>query len=85
MLLLVLYLLYNVVSTVSNNSNLKEKQLEIQANQKRNFEMYLKLLKSKYPNQTGLFWANIISSYQHTILKSKDPAIILIVSDKSTK
>lgn len=41
-------------------------------------------LKAKYPNQTKLFWANIQSCYRHSILKSKDPSIILIVSDNTT-
>lgn len=42
-------------------------------------------LKTKYPNQTNLFWANIESCYRHSILKSKDPSIILIVSDETTR
>lgn len=42
-------------------------------------------LKAKYPNQTVLFWANMQSTYRHSILKSKDPSIILMVSDETTR
>lgn len=81
---IVLCFLYNS-ELMSGSNKLKEKRLELQDGYSHNFDTYMKLLKSKYPSQTGLFWANIISTYQHTILRSKDPAIILIVSDNSTK
>jgi hypothetical protein len=38
-----------------------------------------------FPNQDRLFYNNIISSYENSILKNRDPAIILMVSDKNTK
>jgi len=48
------------------------------------FSEHMKFIKSKYPNQTSLFWANIESTYRHSIVRSKDPAIVLMVSDKNT-
>lgn len=48
------------------------------------FNEHMKFIKSKYPNQTRLFWANIESTYRHSIVKTRDPSIILIVSDKLT-
>jgi hypothetical protein len=38
-----------------------------------------------FPNQDRLFFSNIISSYENSILKNRDPAIILMVSDKNTR
>jgi len=49
------------------------------------FEVRIKLLRRKYPNQKSEFWSNIISSYKHSIINKKDPSIIMIVSDTSTK
>lgn len=69
----------NTIPKVTTASSAKE------AIYKEKFNAFLDLMKSKYPNQTNLFWANIQSTYRHSILKSKDPSIILIVSDKSTK
>jgi len=48
------------------------------------FNEHMKFIKSKYPNQTSLFWANIESTYRHSIVKMKDPSIVLMVSDKLT-
>lgn len=53
--------------------------------QREKFKSFIGLMKSKYPNQTNLFWANIQSTYRHSILKAKDPSIVLIVSDKKTR
>jgi len=47
------------------------------------FEEKIKLIKLKYPNLTSKFWANIESTYRHSIVKSKDPSIILIVNEKT--
>ena len=68
-----------------NGESVSTNDLAKLTNYKDKFNNYVKFLKSKYPNQTSLFWANIQSSFRHSILKSKDPSIILIVSDKSTK
>lgn len=53
--------------------------------QREKFKSLIASMKSKYPNQTNLFWANIQSTFRHSILKSKDPSIVLIVSDETTK
>lgn len=60
-------------------------QSDKEAVYREKFKSFIELLKSKYPNQTNLFWANIQSTYRHSILKSKDPSIVLIVSDELTK
>lgn len=70
-------------SITNNNSLTNDASSKSKANQK--FLSYIDLLKSKYPQQTNLFWANIKSSYQHSILRAKDPSIILIVNDKETR
>lgn len=44
---------------------------------------YLGDLKLKYQNQSSNFWANIKSSFEHSIVRSKDPSIVLIVHDES--
>ena len=49
------------------------------------FVKSLELLKTKYPNQNNEFWTNIIICYQHSIKNKKDPSIILIASDSSTR
>lgn len=69
----------NTLDTSSNDLN-PAKQTAF----KNKFSEYMRLIKSKYPNQSGLFWANIESTYRHSIIKSKDPAIVLIVNDKLT-
>lgn len=42
-------------------------------------------LEAKHPNQSKLFWANIKSSFRHSVLNSKDPSIVMIVYDAETK
>ena len=42
-------------------------------------------LRNIFPNQDRIFFNNIISSYEHSILNNRDPSIILMVSDKDTK
>ena len=51
---------------------------------KNKFEAKLLALKEKYPNQSNSFWANIESSFRHSIISAKDPSIILMVSDQNT-
>lgn len=41
-------------------------------------------LKRTY-NQTDLFWANIESSFKHSVVQSKDPSVVLFVNDRETK
>lgn len=48
------------------------------------FDSLVKSLKSKYSTQSANFWANLQSSYRHSIVKSRDPSIILIASDRNT-
>lgn len=88
-ILVFVYCIYNSFTTFNSNSNILDtstndlnpaKQTEF----KNKFSEYMRLIKSKYPNQSGLFWANIESTYRHSIIKSKDPAIVLIVNDKLT-
>ncbi len=83
--IILLFFWCDLAGFLISKNNIYENQPEIQAKQKTFFEKEILILKSKYPSQTVLFWANIVSSYRHTILKSKDPAIILIVSDRSTR
>ena len=60
-------------------------QKEIQKAQSKNLVDYLSELKQKYPNQTNSFWANIESSFRHSIIRQKDPSILLVVNDKRSK
>jgi hypothetical protein len=49
------------------------------------FTALIQDLKKQYPNQTRSFWANIESSFRHSILDSKDPSIVLLVNDRPNK
>jgi hypothetical protein len=51
-------------------------------NLKINFEKNLINLKLKYPNLKSKFWANIESTYKHSIVMSRDPSIVLMVNDR---
>lgn len=66
--------------TIKFDSNI----LEISSGQgQTKFDEKVKLLKLKYPNLTSKFWANIESTYRHSIVKSRDPSIVLIANEKS--
>jgi hypothetical protein len=52
---------------------------------RKEFEMKINLLKLKYPNQTKTFWANIESTFRHSVLNSKDPSIVMIVNEEQTR
>ncbi len=66
--------------TINFDSNI----LEITPDQgQTTFDEKVKLLKLKYPNLTTKFWANIESTYRHSIVKSRDPSIVLIANEKS--
>lgn len=51
----------------------------------QNLRAYIKELRNKYPNQSSSFWANIESSCKHSLIKQRDPSIVLIVNDLETK
>ena len=51
----------------------------------KELESKIDQLKLKYPNQTGTFWANIESTFRHSVLDSKDPSIIMIVDEEQTR
>ncbi len=51
-------------------------------NLKFNFQNNLFNLKLKYPNLTTKFWANIESTYKHSIVMSRDPSIVLMVNER---
>jgi hypothetical protein len=70
--------------SISDHEKL-ETQRELLKLQNRNLDIYLKELKAKYPNQSTSFWANIESSCRHSIIRQKDPSIVLLVSDRETK
>jgi hypothetical protein len=53
--------------------------------QSKNLDLYLRELKAKYPSQTSLFWANIEASCRHSLIKQRDPSIVLIVNDRDTQ
>jgi hypothetical protein len=72
----------NNSSNINNNTN--DIDLDKQIAYRSKFKEHMKFIKSKYPNQTNLFWANIESTFRHSIIKSKDPSIILIVNDQLT-
>ncbi|RNA43333.1 torsin-1A-interacting 2 [Brachionus plicatilis] len=41
-------------------------------------------LKQNYPNQSDHLWINIESCFKHSVVKSKDPSIILMIYDEQT-
>lgn len=41
-------------------------------------------LKKIYPNQSEYFWINIESCYKHSVVKSEDPSIILMIYDEES-
>ena len=45
---------------------------------------YFDALKRKYHSQTRSFWANVESTFAHSVLRAKDPSIVLVVSDART-
>ena len=45
---------------------------------------YFDALKRKYPSQTRSFWANVESTFAHSVQRAKDPSIVLVVSDART-
>ncbi len=47
--------------------------------------MNLEKLQAKYSKQTNRFWANIESTFRHSVLNSKDPSIVLVVNDQQTR
>lgn len=47
-------------------------------------EATLDELKAKY-NQTDMFWAHIQSSFQHSVIKGKDPSVVMFVNDRDTE
>ena len=60
-------------------------QKELQKLQNKQLDIHLRDLKVNYPNQTSSFWANIESSCRHSVIRQKDPSIVLILSDKQTQ
>lgn len=84
--LLAIFLMGNISNKPANDTHQNfmsnENDLKVQ---NENLKKFLNQLKSKYSNQSNLFWANIESSFRHSVIKSKDPSIILIVNDKDTQ
>ncbi len=48
-------------------------------------KLLVKNLKNDFKNQHMNFYSNIVSCYENSILKNKDPSIIMLVSDKNSK
>jgi hypothetical protein len=48
-------------------------------------KLLVKNLKNDFKNQHINFYSNIVSCYENSILKNKDPSIIMLVSDKNSK
>lgn len=58
--------------------------LQNKKNEKKTHELY-KALKDSFKQQHTNFYSNIISCYENSILNNKDPAIIMLISDKKSK
>jgi hypothetical protein len=71
---------FNTVARSDTSLNSKAAQNYL----KKELQENLASLKLKYPNQTSSFWANVESTFVHSIINSKDPSIILIVNDETT-
>lgn len=71
---------FNTVARSDTSLNSKATQNYL----KKELQENLASLKLKYPNQTSSFWANVESTFVHSIINSKDPSIILIVNDETT-
>lgn len=72
------------ISTASSPSSVdKQKELALRRQLVARLETALGELKAKY-NQTDMFWAQIESSFKHSVINGKDPSIVMLVSDPLT-
>lgn len=86
-ILIVITVIISIFLMGNSNSTKNDSKttITLTKDQNRNLNLILNKLKTNYPNQTDQFWANIKSSFKHSIIESKDPSIILIVNDLETK
>lgn len=85
--LILLIYIQTTSSQLNSPANKQKKQIDASMRKERltKFNSFLQEIKIKYPNQTELFWANIGSSFKHSVMESKDPSIVLIVNDQNTR
>jgi hypothetical protein len=84
LIFLVLALIFVRSSFFSSQQALSHSTNYVSDLSKSTFDKNFHSLKEKYPNQTNRFWANIESAFEHSIVDSKDPSIILVVNDRLT-
>lgn len=73
-IILIVCITWSIYGKYSIKNSTKDKAFKI------NFDE----LKLNYANQNDHFWINIESCFKHSVIKSKDPSIILIIYDEET-
>jgi hypothetical protein len=72
----------NKISAEADNFKKDDEILVKPGNKKQ--DDFNNLLKKNFPNQKGYFFNNIISCYEHSVIKGRDPSIIILASNNKT-
>ena len=72
----------NKISAEADNFKQDDEILVKPGNKKQ--DDFNNLLKKNFPNQISDFFSNIISCYEHSVIKGRDPSIIILASNNKT-